>query len=337
MLQNKAVCVAKRMCRVVALLLVASVLAACTGLLLRNADWLLIRYVSEYMTLDDVQKDLIRDELAASIQRMDANSVTRLLGLLTQAQELNRKQLLAPEIPVLVASIETLGEEFQRDALPGLLALAATVSIEQRQEIQDELNSRNRKFTKEYLEPGLDKRRRAVGKEIRANAKRWLGRLNEEQALLIKDFIARYDVDEQPWYDSRLALQRAMLTALEESELSRRMAALEQLAEEPDHYYSVEYTRQWEANKRLTQILLQDLLRSCTASQRERIDREFIRLKGRITNVRDALRQVGATQLSESGHASALCKQASPEGLQIFDERYQVARCALQSAMMPPT
>ncbi|MFK7733504.1 MAG: DUF6279 family lipoprotein [Pseudomonadales bacterium] len=265
-------------------------LSACTsGLLVRNLDWLLERYVDDYFDLDDSQSELLSELVESSAERSSTNSIPAVLALLDQIIELNRQAELHQALPGLADSFEALGDRLAEDNTDNLVQFALTVTADQRAQIAAELSNRNRKYAKKHIEPGEQARRQEFEKDVRRSAKRWLGRLSEEQETMLLGYVAEYRLNEAEWMISREAWQAEFLKALAWPDGDPKKRRLKILIDSPESAFSAQQRADSEFNQELSISRLQPVLLASSEKQRERIEKQLRKLRKRISGFHQAL------------------------------------------------
>lgn len=265
-------------------------LSACTsGLLARNLDWLVERYVGEYFDLRDDQSDLLVDLLNDSTQRSSNNSIPALISLLDTAISLHIDNELSREMPRLAEEFQTLGNRLSEDNSHNLIKFALSIDDAQRQQIAEQLQHRNDKYAKKHIAPGQQARREAFSKDVQRNAKRWLGRRSTEQQALLEQYVAQYRLNEAQWLESREAWQQEFLKALALADDVLKKQRLRTLIDTPETTFSAQQQADSEFNNALSIQLLQSMLDSSSAKQREQIQKQLLKLRKRVSGFHQAL------------------------------------------------
>lgn len=272
------------------LTLIVCMLTACSSsLLVRNLDWLLERYIDDYFDLSHSQSELLSELVDDSAQRSLADSIPALLGLIDKTIALNDSNTLASAVPELTASFEALGDHIMADNADNLLRFAMTITEEQRQQIAEELQHRNRKYIKKHIEPSEGSRRSDFAKDVRRYATRWLGQVSTEQEANLLNFTAQYRLNETEWMDSRKAWQNAFLDALALPSGPAKSQQLRTLIEEPEKSFSDRQRKESDFNTELSIQLLQSVIAASDERQRERIHKQLLKLRNRVSGFQQAL------------------------------------------------
>ena len=223
-----------------ALTLLCLLQACTTGMLARNLDWLIERYIGGYFELSDAQAELLPALVEDSAQRSASNSLPAILDLLDQVIELNEQHKLVEHIDSLADEIQALETRFAADNRHNLIEFALTINADQREQIARELDERNRKYEEKHVTPGDDARRKDFAKDASRNTRRWLGRLNDTQEAALDDYVSQYRLNEAQWLSSRKSWQLAFLNALAMTDSQAKSDRLAALIDEPETTFSAQ-------------------------------------------------------------------------------------------------
>lgn len=277
---------------IIVLTLTIGVLSACTsGLLIRNLDWLVERYIDDYFDVTDDQSELLSQLVDDSAQYSAAHSIPALIAILDQAVAENAKAELHDSLPNLVKAAEALGDQVTKDNTNNLIRFALTVTAAQREQIAVELQRKNRKYAKKYIDPGQNARRKVFEKDVRRYASRWLGHLNSEQQANLQRYVEQYRLDETEWMSSRTAWQTEFLHALALPSREAKRQRLQTLINNPDTTFSEQQREDAEFNTELSIRQLQAVIRVSSEQQRARIEKQLLKLRRRISGFQQALGQ----------------------------------------------
>lgn len=265
-------------------------LSACTsGLLARNLDWLVERYVDDYFDLSDQQSELLSTLVDDSARRSAKNSMPAVITLLDTAISLLNDDELSRELPKLAKELEALGSRFSDDNSDNLIRFALTIDGSQRQQIAEQLQRRNDKYRKKHITPGEQARHKAFSKDVRRNAKRWLGRLSDQQEGLQQTFLEQYRLNESLWLESREAWQQQFLQVLALSDQEQKKLRLKALIDTPEASFSAKQVSDSEFNNELSIQFLQSLIDSSSAQQKEKIQEQLMKLRKRVSGFQQAI------------------------------------------------
>jgi len=274
--------------------LILCLLSGCTGMLARNLDWLAVRYMGGYFDLSDRQTTLLYSLVEDSAQRSANNSLPAVLSLFDQVLALNKQGQLADRIDELAPQFEALGEHFAEDNRDNLIQFAQTIDDEQREQIAAELSQRNDKYHKKHVIPGEHKSRKSFCKDARRNTKRWMGRLNTEQNVAMAYYCEHYRLNEAQWLESRKAWQSEFLATLALTDPQLKATKFSQLIEQPESFFSAKQRSDSEYNTQLSIELLESVIGSSSAKQKDKMQSEILKLRKRVQGFQQALLHIGS-------------------------------------------
>lgn len=280
-----------------ALLLVLSLSGCMTSMFLNNLDWFVIRYFNQYMDLSQEQKSIVSAAVEEGGSALAERELPQLLDILDDLSAANEKQRVSPanqeqriseEQGVFTERLEALGRGVGEHFRSYLVALAMSVSPEQRESIREYMDEENEEYREENVDKDEATLRKQLRKDVVKASKEWLGRLNDEQEGLIDDYVGSYSLDDEAWLMSRMSWQKALLSALKVNDQARR-DALAPLIDDPEAYFSDEYLRLRDLNKPKGDAFIAAMFESADERQRRSIDKEIASQRKKILAVQAAL------------------------------------------------
>ena len=260
-------------------MLVAAVcvaLSGCTGFLYKRLDWLVVWYVNGVVTLDDAQEQEVRRIVTAGL---DWHRTTQLPRYRVFLQDLDRDTdgpmtatLVERRYDEMVALWDVMLIRLADDAAP----LLASLTLEQRQELFENLEHDNEEIWEEYAGSTPELRRARRSKTTMRVLQRFMGRLTDDQRVSVRAAVdGMHDVAEE-WLERRRAWQARFREVLESGTAGAEFsAAMRDLALRPDQFDSVEYRRKVTENRQLIFRMLADLSGRMTTAQRDRMGRKL--------------------------------------------------------------
>ena len=259
--------------KIAAIILIAVALTGCgTRLIYDHLDWLIPWYVSDYISLDSEQKNLFDERLAKFLDwhcrtQLSVYAVTlRALGrdLANAAGPVSEAALQAYNQKIII-----LWKELLQQMGPDITDILATASDDQIKELFANLEKRNRKFRKKFVDLSPDESNRKRQERMIKRLKYWLSDLSPEQ----KQAVADWSVQLTP-IAGQLIQNREMIQAKAHSLLASRSenpdfrSDLQELIMHPERMRSVDYQRKIDINTRITINFLVRLDRMLTEDQR---------------------------------------------------------------------
>ena len=262
--------------KIAAIILIALALTGCgPRLVYHHLDWLIPWYVSDYITLDSDQKNLLEERLA---MLLDWHCRTQLPVYAVTLRELGR-DLANGADPVGEATLQAynrkiilLWKELLAQIGPDITAILATASDVQIKELFDNLAKQNQKFRKKFVDPPPGEADRRRQDRMIKRLKYWLSDLNPDQIQAVAEWSLQLTPIAEQWIQNREVIQ-----AKARSLLDRRFdnpefrSNLQALIIHPEKMRSVDYQRKIDINTRITITLIVRLEQMLTKDQRSHL------------------------------------------------------------------
>jgi len=255
------------------ILLLAIVLAGCgPRLLYSHLDWLIPWYVSDYISLDSDQKNMLEKRL---LKLLDWHCRTQLPAYATTLRALGRDLANSSE-PVDAATLKTyntrlmaLWKALLQKIGPDITAILATATDAQIDELFHNLDKQNQKFKKEYVDLPYDELIQNRAERMVKRTKYWISKLNPEQKQAVSDWSLQLTPIAVDWIQNRERIQseaRRLLGQRRDNPEFR--TAIQKLILHPENVRSAEYQRKIDINTTATIKLLAQLIQLLTEKQR---------------------------------------------------------------------
>lgn len=249
--------------------LIAAFLVTASGcgvkLLYNNADRLTRWWVSDYIDMTKAQREFLD---GSSAEILYWHRTTQLIiyreRLLTLASAVSRP-IDETELQEYVDSIEGLGQAINARAVPVALQMLLSLSPQQLEDFEVEIEKSNRDYVKEAKRPTADQLADDA-REYSRLLKRFTGRLSREQRGFIDAQHARLQPDAQVLLNYRQVWQQKMLAALrsEPPDVER----LNDLMVNFDRHYTDDFAQMLDANEIVYRELTLGVLNGLTPKQR---------------------------------------------------------------------
>jgi hypothetical protein len=274
-----------------------------------NAD-VGVRFMAhDYLDLDGVQSDLLRERIVGFHQWHRRAEMPQYAELLDGAGQRVRRGLTREDVAWAGESIRARYRTLVAKAIDDVTPLLDRLNGDNLTALERKLDESNEKFQRDYAVGGVERYKEGRRKALAKRYREWLGELTAEQEARI----ARYVADAPSFFEEQLAerkrRQAAVMAALRAGGAPSEMGAMlrGQLVSFEQHR-SPQYRQamgEWEG--RLTELLL-DIERSLTPKQRAHLlDRltsyatEF-RVLARVGRPAPAAAQAPVTELSAAAH-----------------------------------
>lgn len=269
-----------RLARLLTVLLLALTLGGClsTRFIYNQLDWFITWRLSGYFDLEKEQEQLLRDTVSSSLEWVRTEQLPEFAALLRIiASEAGTGQLTDRRWEELYAQMIALFDEFLHHVIPDTVTFLGTLSNDQVEYMIGQLEDENEELARDYSGRTPEERLRRREKAVVKGLQRFTGRLNAEQKSMVNGAVnSMYDNSEQ-WLEGRRLWQQAFRALLLERpprpEFEARLLAM---SIDPNYVDTPEYRAQVEANQKIVQRLMADIITSLEAKQlahfRERLN-----------------------------------------------------------------
>lgn len=243
----------------------------------QQLDRLLPWYISDYVTLEDEQREALDALLANRLAWHCQTQIPAYRDWLGRVADTLVQQRVSPgDLAPLGEQAEAMWRELMLAIAPDLSQSLAQLSDQQVDELLRALDNRNRKLRREYLdishEQRLDKRIERMEKQLR----RWTGRLTAEQRASLEAWAAGVRPTTAEWIAQREAWRDRFGTALaQRADLAHLEAQVKQLLATPDASWTSSHRADVDFNRNLTLQLIADIYNLARPPQRDKIAAEI--------------------------------------------------------------
>ena len=240
-----------------AILLFVIVIAGCgPRLVYQHLDWLIPWYVSDFISLDSDQKNMLEARLS---KLLDWHCRTQLPAYATTLRALGQ-DLTASSPPVDAAALQAystrlmaLWKELLYQIGPDIAAILATAADDQVDELFDNLEKQNQKFKKEYVELPPDELILNREERLIKRTKYWISTLSPEQKQVLSDWNLQLAPIAVDWLQNRAIIQAEARTLLAQRHDNPGFRdAIQELIINPESMRTPEYQRKIDFNTAVT-------------------------------------------------------------------------------------
>ena len=258
------------------LLLVSSILIVIAGCgpryIYPHLNWLVPWYVSDYISLDATQKNMLQKRL---LKQLDWHCRTQLPTYAEMLRSIGR-EFANPDQAVDFSKIQSyslklmkLWRELMQQIGPDITDILITASDEQIDELFDNLAKQNREFSKEYVDLPPAELSENRQKRMHKRLKYWITAPTTEQKEVISSWSKQMVPLSEDWLQNREMLQtEARRLLVQRNSNPEFRAALLKLIVNPEHMRTPAYQTKIETNIELTIKLIIQLDRLLTPAQR---------------------------------------------------------------------
>ncbi|MBS3804145.1 MAG: hypothetical protein KGY54_06310 [Oleiphilaceae bacterium] len=265
-----------------AIFLLLVILAGCssTRLAYRYADWGIVWWVEDYVTLSSAQRGQLERDIDELLQWHCREELPRYSRWLTDLETgvatgaLNHSKIARHQ-----------AELFQRlDSLlvavtPAAVSLLASLNDSQIEELTQSMAEDQREKEQEYLNPDPRKQRLARAERVRERAEKRLGNLNNPQRQLIATWNRERGDQTRVWLESRERWQAALLEALADRKSAGFTDRIEGLIQSPGNVMGAPYRAMAADSRAALTDLAADLLATADREQRRHLTGQLAELR----------------------------------------------------------
>jgi len=240
-----------------AILLLAIFLAGCgPRLVYPHLDWLIPWYVSDYISLDSDQKNMLEERLS---KLLDWHCRTQLPAYATTLRALGQdladssRSVDAAALQAYSIRLMALWKELLQRIGPDITAILATAADDQLDELFYNLKKQNQKFKKEYVNLPPDELIHNREERLVKRTKYWISKLSPEQKQVLSDWNLQLAPIAVNWIQNREIIQaeaRSLLALRHDGPGFRE--AMQELIINPESMRTPEYQHEIEFNTAVT-------------------------------------------------------------------------------------
>ncbi|WP_303291301.1 DUF6279 family lipoprotein [Marinobacter sp. SS5-14b] len=261
-------------------------LAGCssTTLAYRYADWGIVWWVEDYVTLTSDQEDTLNRDLNALREWHCAAELPRYSAWLDEleadiADGTPDVETIHYHQQQLMAFVPTLLEE----AAPVAVNLLKTLSDEQVAELARNMEQGQQELEQDMLAGTPEATARARAERTAERVERWLGSLNDKQLTRVQQWSADRGRQTEVWLESRENWQQAFLAALDRRNDPAFPYLLEELIVNPERARGPEYQAMMKESQNAMADLMHDLLQTGDQQHTQHLQAKASDLNGDFT------------------------------------------------------
>lgn len=266
-----------------ALLLIAILATGCssTRLAYRYADWGIVWWVEDFVTLTESQKQQLEVDIENLRQWHCSTELPRYRNWLASLQsELASSKPAESGIGNLQSELMTFFPPLLEQITPSAIKLLSSLSDEQVRELARNMADNHRKMEEEFLSGGAEAVAQARAERTAERAERWLGSLNGTQRRIINDWSESRSGQTEIWLEGRRNWQIALLNALENRNEPGFEETVTELINNPHAARGQAYAEMMDKSMLAMASLIQDLLQASQASHLDHLAHQAAGLRG---------------------------------------------------------
>lgn len=258
--------------RIIALALLACLLSGCgVKTAYNNADWLVMRWVNDRVSLTAEQELAVRSALEAHLEWHCASELPAYADFLLSLEvDVAGNRITRNTLATYSDEVSEFGKRILVRVRPTLIDLLASLDDQQVEELMASFEEDNR----ELLETATRSREALQREQIRDMSKgmrRFAGRLTNEQRVRVENWAAELDPTAELALEQRLAWQDRLAGALSVREDRKTFEAAVRQLLEPSAHWSETYRSLMRANRNRTLEALAEFHRTAPPRQIRRV------------------------------------------------------------------
>lgn len=264
--------------RIIGVALLCLLIAGCsaTRLLYNQLDWLVVWYLNDYFSLSDEQRDDLRDTVERHLAWHRQSQLPKYAEF---CRELDRQWAQGASIELIEQRYEELIEYWDalfEHAMPDIADFLLALTDEQIDEFVERVEENNQEMLEEYSGETFEERLKNRQKAIIKTTERLVGRLNDNQKGVIRQYVMSLHDNSEEWVEGRRVWQTRFTELLRErpADFADRLS---RLMIDPNQFDNVDYRAKVEENKQLIFDMYEVLLSSLTDKQRATLSKRLNR------------------------------------------------------------
>jgi hypothetical protein len=272
-LAGRTVRLPSRLLQLIILLLLIGVTTSCTRFLYNKIDTFVVWKIGSYVSLSKAQKKELKLQVGDNLELVRQDEMPRVAAVLDEAARGVESGYVTPAmLDDGYQQMLVLMDEFMLGIVPVSEWLLLSLSDEQVEELFENLEELNQEMYEDYSGPTDEERRDNRNKSAIKMAQRFTGRLSDEQKLLITDALAEMADSSVEWIDYQREWQGRFRGLVENPPPSQAFRdELTLLFVYPRSFHTPEYRARVDANRKIFNTMMEELLTGLTDKQRSRV------------------------------------------------------------------
>ncbi|EFP97539.1 DUF6279 family lipoprotein [Vibrio caribbeanicus] len=240
--------------RLITLIILSFFLFGCgTKFVYNHMDWFVLEYIDDYVDLDETQKELIVNQLAVLSEWHRKEELPNYIHHLDVLSELNFEQLNTSMIGAEEAALRNHYRRLMARLAPSLYSLACSLSIQQKEELLDNIRVRHTSYKEKFEGLSDIEIRERYRERIQNNIEKWMGSLTKDQRDGVQQWSRDLKITVPDWvsHQTKIRLEIQSILARCSNEAVSR-AQLYRLLVEPRQLYSPELRVKTEYNREVS-------------------------------------------------------------------------------------
>lgn len=260
----------KEIKKVAVIIAIALALASCssTKFAYRYADWGIVWWVDDYISITDEQENQLKRDILALRDWHCRTELPRYSQWLEELkQDVRSGNLQNGRVSYHLEQLLSFFPPLADRAKPAAKRLLSSLSDEQVRELADNMAENQVELKEKFLAEKAEQTRQARTERTKERLERWLGTLNETQTRILEQWSYGRGYQTEIWLEGRRTWQRELLQALEQRKEASFDRAIDNLIDNNDELRGPEYEQMMAESRASMTDLLTDLLEEADQQQ----------------------------------------------------------------------
>jgi hypothetical protein len=227
----------------------------------------------DYVSLTSRQETLLDQRVDALVEWHRTTQLPRYIDWLRTFRERVKQPMSGEDFAAEFNYLNGFVDDVIKRVEPDILDLVATLSDQQLEELKKNLLRQNDETLAEYRDMMPAKRQRQREDSASSNVQRWIGKLNRQERVLVRNWSRDLAGTGEERYKTSILWQESFFAAAAlRQDRAAFQAAMKPLLYAPENYRSEQYTKILLDNQRKTFNMLGSIHQSLEKNQKKRLD-----------------------------------------------------------------
>ncbi|KJY82703.1 hypothetical protein TW81_10780 [Vibrio galatheae] len=195
--------------RKLAVVLMACVaLAGCsTKFFYNNIDWLLLRYLDDYVELNEAQEEFVIRKVAVLSEWHRTEEIPNYIRHLDELMAVEPAKVTLTQLRQQEQKFQQHSQRLIARIAPELNAITRDLSDSQVEELMNSIRVRHTKYKKKYQTLSEEEIKQRYKERIEENLETWIGSLTEQQETLLDAWVSELQITSFDWINHQTQMR----------------------------------------------------------------------------------------------------------------------------------
>jgi hypothetical protein len=269
-------------------LIIILTLAGCsrTRLAYNHLDLFLFWKLNDYISLDNDQKDRVKQQLQFFLQWHRKEQLPRYIQFVEQIQKNTQTKMTADHFQQNFTTVEGFLNDIMIQIEPDITQLLFQLNRKKQKELFKNISEKQKSLEKKYLNLNQGEYRQKRLKRTEKILKRFLGRLTAEQKKTLSGWTDSLIPSRKLWLENRRNWQAQFQKLLREKTSNTiKQKELKWLLIHPEQFSSSEYQKTLRQNQLAHFSMLATIQQQLTEKQKKHLKKELARIKADLVSL----------------------------------------------------